>query len=75
MPKTTKSSVDMKALNAHLETVDDDNLDEDDGYEACNASQGLETVRKSFYGTPFEQALTDAIIICDALAERVKKIG
>lgn len=65
-------AIDTKALEAHLNSIKD--MSEDDGYEASNGSQALEQVRRMFYGTPFEQVLTDAIVICDTVTERAKEI-
>ena len=75
MPKknTGVSGVDHNSLKVHLQSIDD--MSEDDGYEASNGSQALEQVRRMFYGTPFEQVLTDAIVICDAVHDRAKEIG
>lgn len=53
--------------------VTDDALDGDTDDElsmdASNASRALSEVRRLFYGTPLEKVLTDAILVCDVVAE------
>lgn len=69
----TKISINTKALHMILQSIED--VTEDDGYEANTASQALAHVRRMFYGTPFEQVLTDALAVCDAVHLRAEEIA
>lgn len=78
MPKTRKTSADAGAetekLIVEVDKAIESNLDEDGDFElstdANDASRCLAEVRRAFYGTPVEKLLTDAIIVCDIVAQK-----
>jgi hypothetical protein len=66
--------IDMKFVKSHLKAVlADDDIDDETGYEAHNASQALEEIRGLFRGTPIENALTEIINLCDTVASEFSK--
>lgn len=59
-------------IKSHLQTI---SIDEDDGYEANNASYALDQVRRMFRNTPYEELFDKAIQVCDIVATFVEEQG
>lgn len=60
-------------VNLHLdELIAKDRVHEDDAEEANNAVQGLESIRRLFEGTDIERKITEIIVVCGVVAEKVE---
>lgn len=75
MPRKTKAPLTdpetLKLIAMVEETIKDEFEDEDDelASDAGDASRALSDIRRLFYGTPLEKTLTDAMIVCDTVAQ------